>query len=172
MTNRCCLPRSCRAGCWVGTGCGEPRVPSPPVQPSGPTTGMEQAQVGGPGSLTALQEQTTPWRGAQAGMSWHPAGEVHGQPRWWRTEPRLQLREWPWLPNPGGAVAGVAAGAQHAHTSDPNWRIGHLSAENCILQNNRSTSDLSLLERATKALGRWAWELKHITPVDAKSWAW
>ena len=66
----------------------------------------------------------------------------------------VQLRGWPRLPNPGGAGVGVTVHARHAHTRDPDQRIGCLSVENYMLKNNHSTTDLSLLERATKDLGR------------------
>lgn len=65
----------------------------------------------------------------------------------------MQLRRWCWLPNPGSAGAGVTVRAWHAHTNNPNQRTGHLSVENCILKNNHPATDLSFLERATKALG-------------------
>lgn len=63
----------------------ELRVPSPHEQPPGPTMGVEQAHVGGLGSVTALQGQT-PCHGTQAqgpaGTSWQQAGEGHGQVQW------------------------------------------------------------------------------------------
>lgn len=158
MTSRSHLPRSCRAGCWAGEGCGSRGCPHPMNSPLAPQWEWSRPRF-------VDQGQSQPCKGRPPAMAHKPKAQQgrHGsnQERGMARcggegqsqDAAMQLRRWRWLPNPGSAGAGVTVRAWHAHTNNPNQRTGHLSVENCILKNNHPTTDLSSLERATKALG-------------------
>lgn len=150
---------------------------TPSAAPS-PTRAAEQAHVGGPVSITALQGWTLLlWQaGQRPNRDITAASRTGARPSAVvRTRAKTQLcssGDGPDCQTLG--VLGLEDTFQlhHNDTSHPDQRISRVSAENYILKNSHWMAVLLLLERGTKSSGKCTWELKHINPVDTKSWAW